>query len=162
MFYVFCAWRTGLNDQSPHIQINETEYSEVFFKVQHRHDNPVTCLECARVNKSIIYVTTLERKAPINKLSRSKTQQVFEEKTSDFFQLLLTRMMRLHPRRLCLFKILFKSFCSCTVYNSLPLYSVVFHVCGLFLDGPHTQSKPTRKGFTTASTTTFIDNNVRM
>ena len=42
-------------------------------KVKHRCNNPVTSLEYACVNKSILYVTTHKRKAPINMLSRSKT-----------------------------------------------------------------------------------------
>ena len=41
--------------------------------MEHRHDNPVTSLEHAHVNQSIIYITTHERKAPINVLSRRKT-----------------------------------------------------------------------------------------
>ena len=66
-----------LNDQSRHMQINKTiktgkiEDSDAFFKVA----SP----EYACVDKSIIHVTAHERRAPINKLSRSqtlKTQQV--------------------------------------------------------------------------------------
>ena len=59
--------------------------------MKNRHDNPVASLEYARVNKSIIYFTTRERKSPINRLSHSKilkTQQVegltHPKKASDF------------------------------------------------------------------------------
>ena len=57
---------------------------------EHRHGNSVTSFECARFNKSIIYVTI--RKAPINRLFRSKapkTQQIvitdIKKKPVDFF-----------------------------------------------------------------------------
>ena len=60
--------------------------------MKHRHKYSVASLDYECVNKSIIYVTTCERKAPINKLSRNealKTQQVqgftHTRLTSDLF-----------------------------------------------------------------------------
>ena len=61
------------------MNINETAKETKkrrFFRGGHRHDNLVASFEYARVNKSIIYVTMHERKAPINNLSRRKTQQI--------------------------------------------------------------------------------------
>ena len=82
--------RPGLNDQQRHMQINKTVKNRknyAFSEVEHKHNNSVTSLDYARDNKSIIYVTTYEREAPINMLSHSKTQQVgsFTHITSDFF-----------------------------------------------------------------------------
>ena len=60
--------------------------------MQHRHNYPAASFECARVNKSIIYVDMDKQKAPICMLSRSKapkTQQItitdMLEKPVDFF-----------------------------------------------------------------------------
>ena len=52
------------------------EDNDVFFEVEHIHDNAVASPKYARATKSIIYVTMHERKAPINNLSRRKTQQI--------------------------------------------------------------------------------------
>ena len=49
-----------------------------FSEVKHRHDNPVASFKCARIKKSIIYITMRKQKALVNILSRSKapkTQQ---------------------------------------------------------------------------------------
>ena len=61
----------------------------MIFSKWNRHDNPVVSIECARVKKSIIYVTVRKQKAPINMLSHSKapkTQQnccyIHKSKTS--------------------------------------------------------------------------------
>ena len=43
-----------------------------FSEVEHGHDNPVTCLQCVRFNKSIMYVIMHKEKMPINMLPHSK------------------------------------------------------------------------------------------
>ena len=40
----------------------ENRNKKTFSKVRHRYDNPVACLDCARVRKSIIYVTMCKQK----------------------------------------------------------------------------------------------------
>ena len=69
--------RPRLNDQLLHMQIDEPVRND---KIEKKSDavsegNPVTNLEYARVNKSIIYVATHEQKAPINLLFRKKNTQ---------------------------------------------------------------------------------------
>ena len=70
-----------------------------FFKLEHRHDYSITSLECARVNKSIIYVTTHVRKAPIHMLSRRKTPKTQQVEcfthTRITGEILVTRMVHL-------------------------------------------------------------------
>ena len=44
-------------------------------EIEHRQGNSFASLQCARVDKSIIYVTTHNRKALINMLSCSKTSK---------------------------------------------------------------------------------------
>ena len=72
----------------------------MIFSKWNRHDNPVVSIECARVKKSIIYVTVRKQKTPIYILSCSKapkTQQIavttIREKPEDFFNVI-------HGRRL--------------------------------------------------------------
>ena len=64
-----------MNDQSRHVQINETARNQKNLRKLHRHENPVASFEHTHVNPSIIYVTTHEQIAPINKLSRNKTPE---------------------------------------------------------------------------------------
>ena len=42
--------------------------------MEHGHDNPVASFENARVNKSNIYVTTHEGKAPVNAANTQNTE----------------------------------------------------------------------------------------
>ena len=65
-----------MNDQSRHVQINETVRNQKNLRKLHRHENPVASLEHAHVNLSIIHVTTHEQKAPINMLSHNKTPKI--------------------------------------------------------------------------------------
>ena len=48
------------------------------FEAEHRYPNPVTCVEYARFNKSIIYVIIHMQKVPISMLSRSETPKTQE------------------------------------------------------------------------------------
>ena len=53
--------------------------SNAVSEVKHRHGNSVASLNCAPINKSIIYIMARKEKAPIYKLFRSKapkTQQI--------------------------------------------------------------------------------------
>ena len=50
-------------------------------EVRHRHGNSVTILQCARINKSIIYVC--KQKAPIYKLSLSKAPKPSKFRVTD-------------------------------------------------------------------------------
>ena len=68
--------RPEMNDQSRHVQINETVRNQENLRKLHRHENPVASLEHTHVNLSIIYVTTHEQKAPINMLSHNKTPKI--------------------------------------------------------------------------------------
>ena len=56
--------------------MKKTGESDAFSEVEHKHGDRVTSIQHARVNRSIIYVTRHERKAPINKLSRRKTPKM--------------------------------------------------------------------------------------
>ena len=55
--------RPEMNDQSRHVQINETARNQRNLRKIHRHENPVASIEHAHVNLSIIYVTTHEQKS---------------------------------------------------------------------------------------------------
>ena len=73
-------------------ETKESEGSDAFTEVEHKHENPVVSLDYASINKSTIYVTMHKRKAPINMLSCSKapkTQQMehcqHSRKASVFF-----------------------------------------------------------------------------
>ena len=59
-------------DKKSQQETKKTENSGAFSKVEHKHDNPVTSLDYAHVNKSIIYVTT--------RLAKSTHQQVIMQK----------------------------------------------------------------------------------
>ena len=52
--------------------MTEAEDGNLFSEMVHRHESSVASHGYARVNKSIIYIATHERRALINKLSRSK------------------------------------------------------------------------------------------
>ena len=53
--------------------MKKAEDGDAFYKVKHRHYNPVASLEYARVKMSIIYFMMHTQAAPINMLSHSKT-----------------------------------------------------------------------------------------
>ena len=38
--------------------MKKTEGSDAFYEMKHRHDDPVTSLDCANIHKSITYVAT--------------------------------------------------------------------------------------------------------
>ena len=56
----------------------KTPESDAFFDREHRLDNPIASLQCARVNESIIHVTPKSEKHPSTCYSKQtpKTQQV--------------------------------------------------------------------------------------
>ena len=88
--------------------MKKAEDGDAFYKVKHRHYNPVASLEYARVNMSIIYVMMHKLTAPINMLSHSKTPKTqrvegftHTRKASDFFLLPPTEVVRLSPQKLC-------------------------------------------------------------
>ena len=63
--------------------MKKTENTAAFSKVKHRHNNIVLSFVCARVKKSIIYVTMHKQKAPINMLSRSKAPKIQQVAVTD-------------------------------------------------------------------------------
>ena len=65
--------------------MKKVKNSEPFSEVEHKHVRSVTSFDYVHVRKSIIYVSDSDYgKAPINKLSRSKTQRTSEKKTMIF------------------------------------------------------------------------------
>ena len=82
-----------LNNQLRHIQIHKmmrhekNRRQQSLFQSEHKHDNPVLCLDCVCAKISVIYVTTRSVKPPISSLfynKTPKTQQVVK-KANEFF-----------------------------------------------------------------------------
>ena len=68
----------------------ETWKSDAVSEVKHRHGNSVASLQCAPVDKFIVYITMHKQTTPIYKLSCSKASNTFrlsdiQEKPVDLF-----------------------------------------------------------------------------
>ena len=53
--------------------MRKLEEGDTISELKHRHANSVASVQCARVNKLIIYITMHKQKPLIYKLSRRKT-----------------------------------------------------------------------------------------
>ena len=115
----------------------KAEKSYAVSEVKHRHGNSVESLQCARVDKLIIYVTMHKQKAPIYKLSRSKvptTQKIqayrhTRKNSGSFYG--TAKAPTLASAIICLLRFLCQSSCFCSIYNllvSLQLTALSRHV----------------------------------
>ena len=106
--------------------------------MKHKHDDPVASLHYAHVHKSIKYVAMLLRKALINELPHSKTQQVddftYQRKTSDGL-VIVTRNVMFAPAKTLLRQVFLQKFPFLFIYNSLYIL-----ICALELSN-HPQSR---------------------
>ena len=106
--------------------------------MKHKHDDPVASPHYAHIHKSIKYVAMLLRKALINELPHSKTQQVddftYQRKTSDGL-VIVTRDVMFAPAKTLLRQVFLQKFPFLFIYNSLYI-----HICALELSN-HPQSR---------------------